>query len=50
MSPVRVKVKPSWPDLNLFQTVESGVLVRKSVMACFVDLVRTQVCVSSWRA
>ena len=32
MSPVRVNVKPSWPDLNLFQTVESGVFVRKSVI------------------
>jgi hypothetical protein len=29
---VRVKVKPSCPDLNRFQTVESGVRVRNSIM------------------
>ena len=26
-------VKPSWPDLNRFQTVESGVRVRKSMLS-----------------
>jgi hypothetical protein len=33
MSPVRVKVKPSCPDLNRFQTVESGVALLNSIVS-----------------
>src|SRR6266550_33021 len=33
MSPVRVNVKPSCPDRKRFQTVESGVVLRKSIIS-----------------
>src|SRR5437667_258407 len=44
MSPVRVKVKPSCPDRNLFQTVESGVRVLNSIVFLYrvLDQLQTE--------